>query len=172
MDNEARRRAYAADVTYVTNSELGFDFLRENLAQGRDELVLQRGFNYCIIDEVDSILIDEARTPLIISGQAEAASGKYSRAAKLASALVRDVHYTVDEKQRNVLLTEDGCAAALSSCTAARHGPGLCAEDQQQGSLQHRSSDHALALEGGGGCATLDDGSEGEGRLSPQGSHR
>jgi preprotein translocase subunit SecA len=109
MGAEERRAAYASDVTYVTNSELGFDYLRDNLAQQADDLVLKRGFNFCIIDEVDSILIDEARTPLIISGQAEKPSDRYIKAQKLADAMVRDVHYTVDEKQRNVLLTEDGC---------------------------------------------------------------
>lgn len=106
-----RRAAYACDVTYVTNSELGFDYLRDNLAQTGDDLVL-RPFNYCVIDEVDSILIDEARTPLIISGPAEAPSERYLKACKLAGALARDVHYTVDEKQRNVLLTDDGYEAA------------------------------------------------------------
>lgn len=113
--NEASRRsAYAADITYVTNSELGFDYLRDNLAQDPEELVLRRDspFNFCVIDEVDSILIDEARTPLIISGPAEAPSAKYNKAYKLAGALARDVHYTVDEKQRNVLLTEEGYEAA------------------------------------------------------------
>lgn len=101
-------------MTYVTNSELGFDYLRDNLAQTPEELVLRMDptFNFCIIDEVDSILIDEARTPLIISGPAEAPSEKYGKAYKLAAALTRDVHYTVDEKQRNVLLTEDGYEAA------------------------------------------------------------
>eukprot|EP00957_Ditylum_brightwellii_P189439 14419288-Ditylum_brightwellii.AAC.1 len=73
METEVRQKEYQADITYVTNSELGFDYLRDNLASEVDELVL-RGFNFCIIDEVDSILIDEARTPLIISGQAEKAS--------------------------------------------------------------------------------------------------
>ena len=75
MDAEARREAYAADVTYVTNSELGFDYLRDNLATAPNDLVLQRAFSYCIIDEVDSILIDEARTPLIISGQVRVLAG-------------------------------------------------------------------------------------------------
>jgi preprotein translocase subunit SecA len=106
-----RRAAYGADVTYVTNSELGFDFLRDNLAQDASELVL-RGFCFCIIDEVDSILIDEARTPLIISGPAEQPSEKYRKACKLATVLAKDVHYTVDEKQRSVLLTEEGYEAA------------------------------------------------------------
>eukprot|EP00850_Spirogloea_muscicola_P005218 SM000023S07674 [mRNA] locus=s23:697023:703298:- [translate_table: standard] len=111
MDSEQRRANYAADVTYVTNSELGFDFLRDNLASSKDELVL-RGFTYCIIDEVDSILIDEARTPLIISGSADKPSEKYYKASKLADAFKKDVHYTVDEKQKSVLLTEEGYEAA------------------------------------------------------------
>ena len=110
MTPDARRAAYAAGVTYVTNSELGFDYLRDNLAGGAAELVLRAAqpFNFCVIDEVDSILIDEARTPLIISGSSDKPSDKYYKAAKIADALARDVHYTVDEKQRNVLLTEDG----------------------------------------------------------------
>ncbi|CAI5493981.1 unnamed protein product [Closterium sp. Naga37s-1] len=107
MDAQQRRESYACDVTYVTNSELGFDFLRDNLATTKDELVLP-DFHYCVIDEVDSILIDEARTPLIISGPAEKPSERYYKAAKLANAFVRDVHYTVDEKQKAVLLTEEG----------------------------------------------------------------
>ena len=81
------------------------------LLQTKEELVL-RGFDYCIIDEVDSILIDEARTPLIISGQSDKPSSKYEMTQKLAAALERDFHYTVDEKQKNVLLTEDGYEAA------------------------------------------------------------
>ena len=71
-----------------------------------------RGFNYCVIDEVDSILIDEARTPLIISGAAERSSEKYTKAAKLAKVLQRDLHYTVDEKQKSILMTDDGYEAA------------------------------------------------------------
>jgi len=106
-----RRAAYACDVTYVTNSELGFDYLRDNLAVSSDELVL-RGFNFAIIDEVDSILIDEARTPLIISGPADKPSDRYVTAAKVADAFARDVQYKVDEKQRNVTLTEAGYEAA------------------------------------------------------------
>lgn len=108
MDSASRRGAYSSDVTYVTNSELGFDYLRDNLAQAASELVLERGFNYCIIDEVDSILIDEARTPLIISGEAEKPSERYIKANKIAGAMAKEVHYTVDEKQRSVLLTEAG----------------------------------------------------------------
>lgn len=107
MSSDERRANYLCDMTYVTNSELGFDYLRDNLATSIDELVLRR-FNFCIIDEVDSILIDEARTPLIISGLAEKPSDRYYKAAKIADAFVRDVHYTVDEKQKTVLLTEEG----------------------------------------------------------------
>lgn len=107
MTSEVRRENYLCDITYVTNSELGFDFLRDNLATSVDELVL-RGFNFCVIDEVDSILIDEARTPLIISGPAEKPSDRYYKAAKIAAAFERDIHYTVDEKQKTVLLMEQG----------------------------------------------------------------
>ncbi|XP_055817998.1 protein translocase subunit SecA, chloroplastic [Solanum dulcamara] len=111
MTSEQRRENYLCDITYVTNSELGFDYLRDNLATSVDELVV-RNFNYCVIDEVDSILIDEARTPLIISGPAEKPSDQYYKAAKVAAAFERDIHYTVDEKQKNVLLTEQGYADA------------------------------------------------------------
>ena len=114
LAEKQRKAAYASDITYVTNSELGFDYLRDNLAQDPEELVLRpaSGFNFCVIDEVDSILIDEARTPLIISGSAEKPSEKYIKADKISGVLVKDVHYTVDEKQRNVLLTEEGYEAA------------------------------------------------------------
>ena len=107
MKPAERRAAYAKDVTYVTNSELGFDYLRDNLANEPEELVL-REFNFCVIDEVDSILIDEARTPLIISGEAEPAGVKYATAAKIAEAFERDVHYTVQEKEQSANLTEEG----------------------------------------------------------------
>ncbi|XP_008227778.1 PREDICTED: protein translocase subunit SecA, chloroplastic [Prunus mume] len=107
MTSEQRRENYLCDITYVTNSELGFDYLRDNLATSVEELVL-RNFNYCVIDEVDSILIDEARTPLIISGPAEKPSDRYYKAAKIAAVFEREIHYTVDEKQKTVLLTEQG----------------------------------------------------------------
>nr|Q41062.1 RecName: Full=Protein translocase subunit SecA, chloroplastic; Flags: Precursor [Pisum sativum]CAA57798.1 chloroplast SecA protein [Pisum sativum] len=107
MTSEQKKENYLCDITYVTNSELGFDFLRDNLATSVEELVI-RGFNYCVIDEVDSILIDEARTPLIISGPAEKSSDQYFKAAKIADAFERDIHYTVDEKQKSVLLSEQG----------------------------------------------------------------
>jgi len=113
MKPDERREMYYSDVTYVTNSELGFDYLRDNLSTSASDLVLRTmtPFNFCIIDEVDSILIDEARTPLIISGPADKPSDKYGKASKIADALTRDVHYTVDEKQKSVLLTEDGYEA-------------------------------------------------------------
>ena len=110
-DPDMRRKAYGSDVTYVTNSELGFDYLRDNLASSAEELVL-KPLNYCVIDEADSILIDEARTPLIISGEAEKPSSRYTKAFRIADALTRDVHYTVDEKQQTVLVTEEGYEAA------------------------------------------------------------
>lgn len=108
MSPEERRRAYACDVTYVTNSELGFDYLRDNLAMSSAEIVSTRPLGFCIVDEADSILIDEARTPLIISGRVPAAAAKYETAQKAAVALKRDVHYTVDEKEQSVLLSERG----------------------------------------------------------------
>jgi len=111
MTPEQRRVEYACDITYATNSEIGFDYLRDNLAQTKDDLVL-RDFNFCVIDEADSILIDEARTPLIISGPADEPSDRYATAARLASILIRDVHYTIDEKKKEATLTEDGLDAA------------------------------------------------------------
>jgi preprotein translocase subunit SecA len=107
MSPEERRQNYACDVTYATNSELGFDYLRGNMATSMEE-VTQRAFNYCVIDEVDSILVDEARTPLIISGQVERPTEKYQGANEVAMRLKRDEHYEVDEKQRNVFLTDEG----------------------------------------------------------------
>lgn len=107
MNPAERRQNYACDITYGTNSEFGFDYLRDNMATDIADVV-QRPFNFCIIDEVDSILIDEARTPLIISGQVENPSEKYERAADVARELNAEDHYEVDEKARNVLLTDEG----------------------------------------------------------------
>jgi len=115
MTPEERKINYDCDVVYVTNNELGFDYLRDNMAYNVGELV-QRPFFYCVIDEVDSILIDEARTPLIISGASKAPTEKYSQTAKLSATLKRDIHYDVDEKQQNVALTDEGvsfCEQAL-----------------------------------------------------------
>lgn len=112
MKPQERRKNYACDITYTTNGELGFDYLRDNMATDIDEVV-QRPFNYAIIDEVDSILVDEARTPLIISGQVEKPTEKYMRAAEIAEAMVKgteegDGDYEVDEKARSVLMTDQG----------------------------------------------------------------
>ncbi len=109
MGPNERKKNYDCDITYVTNSEVGFDYLRDNMATSMADVV-QRPLNYCIIDEVDSILIDEARTPLIISGQVEKPTEKYLRAAQIAAALNKEDHYEVDEKARNVLLTDEGFA--------------------------------------------------------------
>jgi preprotein translocase subunit SecA len=111
MSPQERQRNYACDVTYATNSELGFDYLRDNMATAMEEVV-QRPFNFCVIDEVDSVLIDEARTPLIISGQVERPTEKYQEADRVARLLNKEDHYEVDEKQRNVLLTDEGYIAA------------------------------------------------------------
>ncbi|HEY9704710.1 MAG TPA: DEAD/DEAH box helicase, partial [Allocoleopsis sp.] len=111
MEPNDRKKNYACDVTYATNSELGFDYLRDNMATTMAEVV-QRPFNFCIIDEVDSILVDEARTPLIISGLVDRPQEKYLQAADIAAQLKKDIHYEVDEKQRNVLLSDEGYAEA------------------------------------------------------------
>ncbi|MFT3717051.1 MAG: preprotein translocase subunit SecA [Gordonia sp. (in: high G+C Gram-positive bacteria)] len=107
MTPDQRREAYAADITYGTNNEFGFDYLRDNMAHSLDELV-QRGHNYAIVDEVDSILVDEARTPLIISGPADSSSKWYSEFARIAPQLKKDVHYEVDIKKKTIGVHEAG----------------------------------------------------------------
>jgi preprotein translocase subunit SecA len=109
MEFEERKENYARDVIYVTNNELGFDYLRDNMAFTVDEIV-QRPFFYCVVDEVDAILIDEARTPLIISGPSKAPTQKYLRTTKLVDTLRKDIHYSVDEKNQNATLLEEGLA--------------------------------------------------------------
>ena len=115
LDNEQRRAAYNADITYGTNNELGFDYLRDNMVIYKKDMV-QRGHNFAIIDEADSILIDEARTPLIISGQGDKANDMYARADQFVSRLREgeDADYTKDEKEKGVSLTEKGIAKAES----------------------------------------------------------
>ncbi len=125
MSPAQRKKNYSCDITYATNSELGFDYLRDNMATDIEEVV-QREFNYCVIDEVDSILIDEARTPLIISGQIERPQEKYQKAAELTLQLERakemskdgidpEGDYEVDEKQRSCILTDQGFAKCEES---------------------------------------------------------
>jgi len=106
---EEKRAAYACDITYGTNTEFGFDYLRDNMAR-RAEHMVQRGHHYAIVDEVDSILIDEARTPLIISGPASDVTKLYYQFASIARALNRDADYEVDEEKRTVMPTEAGIA--------------------------------------------------------------
>nr|WPV76497.1 subunit A of preprotein-translocase [Naviculales sp.] len=107
MSNIERKENYGADITYVTNYEVTFDFLRDNMALNLTDVVL-RPFNYCIIDEVDSILIDEAQTPLIISNNMQTAVQKYILAAEITDYLELNTHYKIDEKNKNVTLTEEG----------------------------------------------------------------
>jgi len=107
LDDVQRRAAYAADITYGTNNEFGFDYLRDNMKYDLKDCV-QRGHQFCIVDEVDSILIDEARTPLIISGPAEESTDKYYRIDKIIPKLILEIDYTLDEKHRTATLTEEG----------------------------------------------------------------
>ena len=109
-DRAEKRAAYAADITYGTNNELGFDYLRDNMAMS-DEEKAQRGHAFCIVDEVDSILIDEARTPLIISGRLSEAAALYQRFASVVRGLQREHHYEVDEEKGVIAPTEDGVHA-------------------------------------------------------------
>lgn len=113
ITDEERQAAYAADVTYGTNNEFGFDFLRDNMKFYENQLV-QRGHNFAIVDEVDSILIDEARTPLIISGAADDSTDLYRKINGIIGHLQKDVHFTLDEKTKNTLLTDEGIASCES----------------------------------------------------------
>ena len=107
LDDEQRRAAYAADLTYGTNNEFGFDYLRDNMKYDLASCV-QRGHQFAIVDEVDSILIDEARTPLIISGPSEESTDKYFKIDKIIPKLIKDIDFTLDEKHRTATLTEEG----------------------------------------------------------------
>jgi preprotein translocase subunit SecA len=107
ISSEERKDAYNADITYGTNNEFGFDYLRDNMVIYEEDL-MQRPLNYAIVDEVDSILIDEARTPLIISGQGEKSTDMYGKADKYVAGLVRDTDFTMDEKDKTINLTEEG----------------------------------------------------------------
>ena len=111
LDNAQRRAAYACDITYGTNNEMGFDYLRDNMVIHERDMV-QRGHVYAIVDEVDSILIDEARTPLIISGQGDKSTDLYEKANQFVSRLKNEEDYTIAEKEKAVSLTEQGIAKA------------------------------------------------------------
>ncbi len=110
-DIEAKKEAYNCDITYGTNNEFGFDYLRDNMSYSADQMV-QRGHNFVIVDEVDSILIDEARTPLIISGPTNRKMQDFIRANSIALQLEKDKHFTVDEKDKIILITEEGITKA------------------------------------------------------------
>ena len=107
LNDQERQAAYNCDITYGTNNEFGFDYLRDNMKFYASDMV-QRKHNYAIVDEVDSILIDEARTPLIISGAASESTGLYIQMDDLVKHLQKEIHFTVDEKSRSALLTEEG----------------------------------------------------------------
>lgn len=108
LSPEEKRQVYSCDITYTTNSELGFDYLRDNMARSLSGKVQVKGLNYCVIDECDSILIDEARTPLIISGGNKANAALYVPANRFARSLIKSVHYDVDVESKAVFLTEKG----------------------------------------------------------------
>jgi preprotein translocase subunit SecA len=111
-DPEVKAAAYDADITYGTNNEFGFDYLRDNMSYSKNQMVQKRGHNFVIVDEVDSILIDEARTPLIISGPVNKTMDDYHIANGIALKLVKDEHFTVDEKDKVILITEEGITKA------------------------------------------------------------
>jgi preprotein translocase subunit SecA len=107
LDYRGRKEAYADDITYGTNNELGFDYLRDNMVWSLEEVV-QRGLHFAIVDEIDNILVDEARTPLIISGQAEESTEQYVQFARVASRLIEGADFTIDPKHKTISLTEEG----------------------------------------------------------------
>ncbi len=111
LDDRERQKAYNSDITYGTNNEFGFDYLRDNMKFNKEDFV-QRELFYAIVDEVDSILIDEARTPLIISGPAEKSTNLYYQINRIIPRLKKEIHYTIDEKSRTVALTDEGVAKA------------------------------------------------------------
>ena len=130
LSDAERQAAYGADVTYGTNNEFGFDYLRDNMKFYKHQLV-QRPLNYAIVDEVDSILIDEARTPLIISGPGEKSTSMYGRINAIVPKLLRDDHFSIDEKARTVVLTDDG----VMHCEEILNVPNLF--DAANITLQH-----------------------------------
>lgn len=107
ISHTSRKENYQKDIIYVTNSELGFDYLRDNMSIDKEDLV-QTGFHFCVIDEVDSILIDEARTPLILSGPSQISTNKYELSNNVCQKLQQNIHYEIDEKARNIALTDLG----------------------------------------------------------------
>ena len=130
LNTDERRVAYNADITYGTNNEFGFDYLRDNMVMYKEDKV-QRGLNFCIVDEVDSILIDEARTPLIISGAGDKSTDFYRIADMFVKTLTAETHYTIDEKGKAVMLTNDGISKAEKVFNITNYA------DAEHISLQH-----------------------------------
>ena len=150
-DSSYKKSQYDADVTYGTNNELGFDYLRDNMAMELSKKV-QRGHNYCIVDEIDSILIDEARTPLIISGKLADAAQTYYKFASIVQNLQRDRHYEVDEEKRTVAPTEEGVHAVERALDIENLYDAVSADFVHQfqvalkaKELFHRDKDYILA---------------------------
>ncbi len=128
MSPDQRREAYAADITYGTNNEFGFDYLRDNMAHSLADLV-QRGHPFAVVDEVDSILIDEARTPLIISGPTDSSSKWYAEFARIAPLLKKDVHYEVDIRKRTIGVHEAGVEFAEDQLEQGRLADAVAADE-------------------------------------------
>lgn len=151
MDFHDRRASYGSDITYGTNNEFGFDYLRDNMVVNEDQMV-QRELNYCVVDEVDSILIDEARTPLIISGPGEKSTELYKVLAHVVANMTENEDYTIDEKQKQVAPTEAGIAKAekmlgISNMYDNEHGVDfshqlMCALKAK--ALMHRDRDYVI----------------------------
>ncbi|HEY0854182.1 MAG TPA: DEAD/DEAH box helicase, partial [Devosia sp.] len=135
VDDVQRKAAYAADITYGTNNELGFDYLRDNMKYARDQMV-QRGHHYAIVDEVDSILVDEARTPLIISGPSDDRSALYETADKLIP-LLGEGDYEIDEKQRSAVFTDQGIEKLEANMTESGLMKGVSLYDIENVALVH-----------------------------------
>ena len=176
-DAAEKRAAYACDVTYGTNTEFGFDYLRDNMARSKEDMV-QRGHVYAIVDEVDSILIDEARTPLIISGPSDDATKLYYQFASIVRGLTRDVDYEVDEEKRTVAPTEDGIAKVESSLGIANMYDAVATNYVHQltqallaKELYHRDKDYIVD---GGEVKIIDEftGRTLEGRRWADGTHQ
>jgi preprotein translocase subunit SecA len=176
-DPALKREAYLSDVTYGTNTEFGFDYLRDNMAQSREQMV-QRGHHYAIVDEVDSILIDEARTPLIISGPAEDSTRLYYQFASIVRTLRRDDDYEVDEEKRHVVPTEEGIAKVERQLNVANLYDGVVANYVHQltkaleaKELYHRDKDYIVS---GGEVQIVDEftGRVLEGRRWSDGLHQ
>src|SRR5438034_2106867 len=123
-----RRDAYLCDILYGINHEFGFDYLRDNMAFSADELV-QRELNYAIVDEADSILVDEARTPLIISGEPQQSGDLYYRVDRVVARLQHEKHYTVDEKAKTAMMTDDGVTARSEERRVGKEGRGRASQD-------------------------------------------